>query len=585
MNALSKIAILLLLVATGFGIVVLTERFLITPDGPVLKSELERKHRDGIPEQESDRSATLAEITFDLLDEARPLDLIEMDLAFPEQLLALEGRRVRIVGFMAPYDSLESMRRCMVVPSYVGCSFCSPPSLTQVVYVEQVERKGENHPFIESPALFSGTLRLTGQGEPHEGHGQGFVFVLDKAVVTPWTAPEAPVRAPGHGEGAALDPTAHQKATGGGANLASVTAEALVARVAALRELSPRVPLRFEPVSRGRFAELLREEAEARFGNGTEILGNLATAFRLLGFSEEEIDWPGTVLGLALGQRIALADAGGESIRHLAEAPLDDPYVRLEFVKEIAEALARQHFETARSLGEGASDAARALEAIRQGNKQLVAYRYARAENISPASQPPTDLRPDLRRYPSAPPDFDLWYWLPWEAGPFFVDSRTGATGSLARIDALFLRPPTTTIEIFRPSWYEDASLWRHDAVPIGFADELLARPPALTGVLGLGGIVPMLAAEHPVDVAKQVAGGWAGDRYALWAHPDGESALLLETRWRDEAAAQRFFQTLPTQPIWRVEKDPANEKNVLLFAADREAARDALLGARQVSR
>ena len=583
MNAFSKFVILLLLVATGFGIVVLTERFLITPDGPVLKSELERKHRDGIPEQESDRSATIAEITFDLLDEARPLDLIEMDLAFPEQLLAFEGRRVRIVGLMAPYNSLESMRRCMVVPSYVGCSFCSPPSLTQVVYVEQVERPGENHPFIESPALFSGTLRLTGQGEPHEGHGQRFVFVLDKAVVTPWTAPEAPVRAPGHGAGAALDPTAHKKATGGGATLAPVTAEALVARVAELRGLSPRVPLRFEAVSRESFARLIREEQELRFP--AEQSERLGEAFRLLGFSDGKMDWLATTTGLGRSQRLALADSTGVEIRYLNQAEIDDPFVRLEFVKEIAEALVRQHFESARSLGDGASDEARALEAIRQGNKQMVAYRYARAENISPASQPPADLMVGADAYPKASVAFDLWYWLPWEAGPFFVDARTGSAGSLSKIDELFLHPPGSIVEIFRPRWFEDSSLWRKEPLASGFADVFLAQPPVQTGVIGLGGLVPMLATEHPVDVAKQIAGNWAGDRYALWELPGGESALLLETRWQDEAAAERFFEALPSRRIWRVEKDATNKKAILLVVADSEATRNALLEALQGNR
>ena len=57
------------------------------------------------------RDSTPAPINFDLLDEARSLDLIDMTLEFPEKLRGLEGRPVKLVGFMAPYDSLEDMRQ------------------------------------------------------------------------------------------------------------------------------------------------------------------------------------------------------------------------------------------------------------------------------------------------------------------------------------------------------------------------------------------------------------------------------------------------------------------------------------------
>ena len=68
------------------------------------------------------------EITFPLLDQVRSLDLVEPYMGFPEALLQLDGKEVQLIGFMAPFDSLENMRRCMIVPTYVGCTFCSPPT-------------------------------------------------------------------------------------------------------------------------------------------------------------------------------------------------------------------------------------------------------------------------------------------------------------------------------------------------------------------------------------------------------------------------------------------------------------------------
>ncbi|MEM6675879.1 MAG: DUF3299 domain-containing protein, partial [Planctomycetota bacterium] len=76
-------------------------------------------------------------LDFPLLDAVRWLDLVDRSVRFPESLKALDGRQVSLVGFMAPFDSLQDMRRCMIVPAYVGCQFCSPPTMTQVVYVTQ----------------------------------------------------------------------------------------------------------------------------------------------------------------------------------------------------------------------------------------------------------------------------------------------------------------------------------------------------------------------------------------------------------------------------------------------------------------
>ena len=92
----------------------------------------------GRDELESDiEYGDLPEVSFAMLDGARPIDLIQMDLAFPDTLKELDGRPVSLTGFMAPFDDLKDMRRCMIVPSYVGCTFCTPPTLTQVVFVTQ----------------------------------------------------------------------------------------------------------------------------------------------------------------------------------------------------------------------------------------------------------------------------------------------------------------------------------------------------------------------------------------------------------------------------------------------------------------
>ena len=75
------------------------------------------------PNDPATGSDSLPIIDFPLLAEARPKDLIDMSLAFPEELQKLVGKKVSLIGFMAPFDSLEDMSKCMMVPSYVAVPF------------------------------------------------------------------------------------------------------------------------------------------------------------------------------------------------------------------------------------------------------------------------------------------------------------------------------------------------------------------------------------------------------------------------------------------------------------------------------
>ncbi|MFK7961976.1 MAG: DUF3299 domain-containing protein, partial [Phycisphaerales bacterium] len=101
-------------------------------------------------------------IDFADLGEARPWNLIDQELRFPDALMELNGQRVSLVGFMAPYDSLDNMRHCMILPSYVGCNFCAPPRMNQVVYVTQGggDDDSGSFPFVEEASHVTGTLRL-----------------------------------------------------------------------------------------------------------------------------------------------------------------------------------------------------------------------------------------------------------------------------------------------------------------------------------------------------------------------------------------------------------------------------------------
>ena len=190
----SKKIFLLIFVIAGLGAFVLIND--PSPSNPANTGSKEKEKKDMAENTTSSNSVVV--IDFPLLAEARPKDLIDMSLAFPDELQKLDGKKVSLIAFMAPFDSLEDMSRCMMVPSYVGCTFCTPPNLRQVVFVTQGNKDDETvYSFIEEPSHVTGTFRITRPDSTHEGKEQGFVYSIENAEVVPHTG-EAPVRAAGH---------------------------------------------------------------------------------------------------------------------------------------------------------------------------------------------------------------------------------------------------------------------------------------------------------------------------------------------------------------------------------------------------
>ena len=525
-------------------------------------------------------SQSLPVIDFPLLGEARPVDLIDMTLEFPESLKKLNGQRVSMVGFMAPFDSLEDMVRCQMVPSYVGCNFCSPPSLRQVVYITQGKdnEPEQTYPFIEEPSYVTGTFRISLPESVHEGKERGFIYSIENAVVTAHKG-DAPKRAPGHGT-----PAGHQ-AGQGTALLSPVVPADLIREIAEIFGQSPVPSIAIDRVSVKAFAQLVRGELEATYPK--ESRAARTRAFQLLGVLPEEADWIDALAGFEFAQRVAASESSGKRIVLLDAVPIDQPYVRLELVGAIADALIRQGLTKLdpdkTDASEQSDDARRAKEALLHGARNVVVRRYARALGISVSAPPPKEFVPLgklmqgtdlLNRWYTLPgeagPYFDLlnhWYTLPAEVGPYFVNFKVSSTGSLENL--ALAKPPRTTIEFFRPLWHRDPTLWRNDPVPKDFAEDLIEKSPDHSDVLGAGGLMPFLASENSGHVVMTVSGQWAGDRWALWQFPDGSDGLLLETRWQDEKSALEFSNAIPRYPFqWLFPHEDGSSRVRLLRAS-----------------
>ncbi len=101
---------------------------------------------------------------------------------FTDRVALMDGQRVRLLGFMVPYDSLTDMRNMMLLDTPVGCYFCEPPSPERVAFAridspEPVE-------FVDEAIEVTGTLRLWKKDSNEPAH-QMFLFVLDEATFKP----------------------------------------------------------------------------------------------------------------------------------------------------------------------------------------------------------------------------------------------------------------------------------------------------------------------------------------------------------------------------------------------------------------
>lgn len=530
-------------------------------------------------------SESLPEINFSMLNEVRSLDLFGMELGFPESLKKLEGHRVSLVGFMAPFDNLRNMRRCMIVPNYVGCRFCSSPDLNQVVYVTQGNQNKSqlSYPYIEGPSQVSGILRLSLPDSEHDGKTQGFVYSLEDASVTAYRGDDS-IHTRNH-----VNPARPSNSS----PLEPVLMTDLVQEIAEIVCLEPLHPIKLELVSQEKLADRIQKNLESAYPDATRTAR--VEAYRLLGFFPEEADWIKTHVEIQRMQRSAMADEKGENIYMVDSVDTNHPYFRLQLVAEITEALIRQHYPQHRpgsrgippAEGEGENeDLKRAYEALQQGFRIMTVFRYAKSHDIPPGIRLPASYTNQARnrwkdqqgiRQALLSEEFNLWLTLPSKIGAFFLDSLVGDRGSLVDAHPSLARPPSTTMEFFRPRWHADPSLWLQDPVPSDFADHLLDSSPILTDVLGVSGFITFLRKMYPLEAAKVLARGWVGDRWALWKLSDGGSAMILETRWQDEHLAINFREAIPSHSLWRLSPHQEGSTRVRLLRTDSTEAMDHL--------
>lgn len=102
---------------------------------------------------------------------------------YPADLKKLNQKRVKMRGFMAPYDSLDNMSNFMLMTGATGCFFCTPPSMTEALLIRQKPKK--DLPYLSGAIEVEGKLKLWSGDKVEEDYiaFEGFFYIIEDAEV------------------------------------------------------------------------------------------------------------------------------------------------------------------------------------------------------------------------------------------------------------------------------------------------------------------------------------------------------------------------------------------------------------------
>lgn len=100
----------------------------------------------------------------------------------PEELKKLEGKKVKITGFINPYTEPDNMMKLMLTEAAVGCFFCEPPQENSLVFVRLAE--GQTPVSLDNGDTITveGVLRFMGN-EKKDEEADMFLITVDQAKV------------------------------------------------------------------------------------------------------------------------------------------------------------------------------------------------------------------------------------------------------------------------------------------------------------------------------------------------------------------------------------------------------------------
>lgn len=226
---------------------------------------------------------------------------------------------------------------------------------------------------------------------------------------------------------------------------------------------------------------------------------------------------------------------------------------------ELTHALQDQNFDLEKFLHGAApnDDATNARQAIVEGYA-MAAMMQTFVAPLSIADLPSLNtmmsglLDQQYAEFPafsSAPFFFRFQALFPYAQGTGFIQRGLARGGGWQKLNRVFLKPPTSTAEIFDPDCYFNAlplpEVSLPAPAPLSADSQLHKLSENVMGELGYYSILGQLISESE---AKAVATKWVADRYILYESPAKDAyAIVARTRWDSVDNALAFFRDLKT--------------------------------------
>jgi hypothetical protein len=346
--------------------------------------------------------------------------------------------------------------------------------------------------------------------------------------------------------------------------LTDADAEKIVHEVAIARQLTPTRPVAIVRVDHARFIDHLLHDANGESGGtgGSNPNALSPEAAFLLAF--DFVPPPGQRGGIASTDDVLEEQVAGYYDLRRDQIFLPDRALKTEselleqravLAHEVQHALQAQRFpRTEEDKKPTSSDAALARLALMEGDAMVAMGATMGSLAGAPVGRTLRRIVEETKKVPLATVtrgehrqklDAALEVTrrrllFPYEDGMLFV-SDVYRAGGFPLVDHLYERPPTSTEQILHPEKYlagETAHAVRDPEAPAGYKS-------ASVDTLGELATRVLLSRCVPPPDAREAASGWAGDRYAVFAGPEGRLAVLWVSAWDTEHDAQEVADAL----------------------------------------
>jgi hypothetical protein len=334
--------------------------------------------------------------------------------------------------------------------------------------------------------------------------------------------------------------------------------DSMLPRIAELAALEVRGPVRVERRSRDAVRAFVEERLAEEFP--PDELEGLRLTYVTLGLMPDTLDLRALLLDLYAEQVVGYYDPRTGRL-YLVEG-VARPALRPVLVHELVHALQDQNANLDSLVAsKRGNDRQTAAHAALEGHAMLVMFAYlaeaATGVPIEPEllPNPAEELEQSMEGegtgvFQRAPAIIRRSLLFPYVAGAGFVHQLwLYRTPDQPRRPPLGELMPQSTQQVLHP--VNLFILGRQDPLELRFTREppWRARYENTLGAFETG----VYLEEHLGSGAAAVADAWAGDRFRLTESPGGDAVLVWFSVWTDDAAAERFANSLR-----RIERDDA---------------------------